>query len=229
MATTLPMPSLSSIDQPFDWQQVFGRKAPRILDVGCGDGRFLLASARAHPDRDHLGIEVLAPLLAKGRAEAERLQLANLRFLEGDAVRWLRACAGEASMDEIHAYHPQPYYDPTVVHLGMLSAAFFERAWQVLRPDGILVLQTDSRPYAKHLLLAAQRHFDPQVQPGPWPDAPLGRTHREEVALRKKLTILRVVAGRRDTPLDVEVPPPYFEGRRQGLPGRGRRPPATTP
>ena len=224
------MPSCPSIEHPFDWQQVFARRAPRILDVGCGDGRFLLASALAHPERDHLGIEVLAPLLAKGRLEAERLQLANLRFLEGDAVRWLRECTSDTSIDEIHAYHPQPYDDPAVVHLGMLSAAFFERAWQVLRPGGILVLQTDSRPYAKHLLLAAQRHFDPVVQPGPWPDAPQGRTHREEVALRKRLTILRVVASRRETPLDVEVPPPYFEGRRRpGLPLRRHRPLSTAP
>jgi len=204
--------------QFFDWTEAFGRVAPRILDVGCGDGRFLLACARAHPGRDHLGIEVLAPLADKGRRAAEHLQLTNLRFLTGDAVQWLNACAVEDSIDEIHAYHPQPYYDPSVVELGMLSAAFFERVWRVLRPRGILVLQTDSKPYGKHLLLAARKHFDAQIQPGPWPDAPHGRTRREEVALRKKLAILRVVALRRDTPLDVAPPPPFFVAQRPGLP-----------
>lgn len=212
------MPGHLNAANLFDWTQVFGRTAPRVLDVGCGDGRFLIASALANPGRDHVGIEVLAPLVAKGRGEAERLQLANLRFFVGDAVQWLSECAGDASIDEIHAYHPQPYYDPSVVELGMLSAAFFERAWRVLRPGGILVLQTDSRPYGKHLLAAARKHFDPVIQPGPWPDAPHGRTHREEVAQRKKLEILRVVAARRETPLDVALPPPYFAAGRPGLP-----------
>ncbi len=202
---------------PFDWTRAFGRAAPRILDVGCGDGRFLIASALANPGTDHLGIEVLAPLAERGLREVERLELGNLRLCIGDAVKWLAQSADDASIDELHVYHPQPYYDPSIVALGMLSAAFIERAWHVVRPGGRLVLQTDSKPHGKHLLLAVNKHFDPTIQRGPWPDAPRGRTRREEVAQRKKLAILRVVATRRDVPLDVATPPPYFEAGRPGL------------
>ena len=203
--------------RPFDWERVFGRRAPRILDIGCGDGRYLISSARTRPGTDHLGIERIGPLLARGVREADRRGLPNLRLVAGDAVAWLFGRLDAASVDEVHVYHPQPYYDPDVARLGMLTAGFFERAWRVLVPGGLLVLQTDNRPYGKHLLQACRNHFEPQIRSGPLPDAPLGRTRREAVALRKNLKVLRVTARRRESPLHEAPPPEYFAPGRPGL------------
>lgn len=201
----------------FDWTGVFGRTAPRIVDVGCGDGGFLLDAAAARPDRDHLGIEAVAALVEKATREAGRRKLANARFIAGDASAWLATRFAADSIDEIHVYHPQPYYDPGQEPLELLTPEFFERAWRALRSSGILVLQTDNRRYGRHLLEVMRSRFDPDVQPGPWPDAPLGRTQRERVARRKGLPILRVVGRRRETPLAIEPPPPYFDPSRPGL------------
>ena len=44
---------------PLDLEALFGRKAPLVLDLGCGNGRFLIGSAVWRPDHDHLGIDVL--------------------------------------------------------------------------------------------------------------------------------------------------------------------------
>ncbi len=186
--------------------------APRVLDVGCGDGDFLLASAAARAEVEHVGIDLLRPVIERAEREAKKRGLSNVRFLAGDAVAWL-ARQPAASFDEIHVYHPQPYVDPAEVHLGMLAPAFFERLWSALRPRGLLVLQTDARAYGRYLLEAARKHFDPEVLPGPWPEGP--RTRREKTAAGKKLRVLRVQARRRDVPRDVEPPAPYFE--RPGL------------
>lgn len=191
-----------------------------IVDVGCGDGRFLLAQAAGRPERDHVGIDLLRPVIERAAAAARARGLSNVRFLAGDAVAWLGAQAA-GSIDEIHVYHPQPYVDPTEVHLGMLTPAFFARAWTVLKPGGLLVLQSDERRYAAYLREAVRKHFDAEELAGPWPDAPEGRTRREAVARRKRLKVLRLVGRRRVAPLDVEPPPPYFE--RPGV--RRRRPP----
>jgi len=183
-----------------------------IVDIGCGDGQYVLRSAAAHPENEYIGIELIAPLARKATAHAP----ANARFISGDAVAWLRRRA-EASVDEVHVYHPQPYYDPAEVHLGVGTAAFFDRVWTVLRPGGRLIFQTDNKRYGKYLLEAARRHFDVEVQPGPWTDAPKGRTHREGVALVKKLPVLRAVAKRRTSPIDAAPPPAYFDLARPGL------------
>lgn len=188
----------------FSWP--FARTAPRVVDLGCGDGDYLLAAALARPDRDHAGIDLLRPVIERASREAERRGLSNLRFLAGDAVAWLRGAEG---LDEIHVYHPQPYVDPAEVHLGMLSPAFFESAWRALKPGGLLVLQTDERRYGKYLLEAVRKHFDPRTLEAPWPDGP--RTRREKTAQRKRLRILRIEARRREAPLKVDAPPPYFD------------------
>ena len=49
---------------PFDWEAIFGRQAPRVLDLGCGNGRSVLASALARPEFDHLGLDIL-PLVIR--------------------------------------------------------------------------------------------------------------------------------------------------------------------
>ena len=205
----------------FDWGREFGRStSPRVLDVGCGDGQFLRAQAAARPERDHVGIDLLGPVIERAAKEARARGLANVRFLTADAVAWLAAQPAE-SIDEIHVYHPQPYVDPAEVHLGMLTPAFFERMWITLRPGGLLVLQTDERRYGAYLREAVRKHFEAEVVDGPWPDAPEGRTRREAVARRKRLRVLRLAARRRDVPLDVAPPLPYFA--RPGV--RRRRPP----
>ncbi len=183
--------------------------APRVLDVGCGSGAFLLNSARLRPEWLHLGIDLNRPLLE--RASASGLGLPNLRFVCGDAVEMLSTGFLPASLDEVHVYHPQPYRDPLEQHLGMLSEPFLARLRLVLKPTGCFFVQTDSRPYAKYLLEALPRHFRLEIQDGPWPDAPLGRTLREGLAMRKKLTILRVRAFPLEKSLEGELPRPYFE------------------
>jgi tRNA (guanine-N7-)-methyltransferase len=199
--------------RPVSWRD----GARRIVDIGCGDGQFLVTAATSHPENDYLGIERIGPLLERAATRAKESGATNARFIAGDAVAWLFQRCGESTIDEIHVYHPQPYYDPAEAELGMLSAAFFERVWQVLKPEGVFVFQTDNKRYGKYLLEAAGRHFEPNVQRGPWPDAPQGRTQREGIALGKKLSILRVVARRRDAARDVEPPPPYFDLGRPGL------------
>lgn len=193
-----------------------------MVDVGCGTGHFVLDAAAARPDRDYLGIEAVASLVDQATQEAAKRGLRNVRFVADDASRWIDR-QEPGSVDEIHVYHPQPYYDPGQVPLELLTPEFFERAWKALRPDGVLVLQTDNKRYGRHLLEAIRKYFDPEIQPGPWPDAPAGRTRREIVARRKGLAILRVVARRREAPLDVAPPPPYFDLTRPGLRTRRRK------
>ncbi len=197
----------------FDWEGVFGRSGGRIVDLGCGNGRYLIASALARPQGDHLGIDVVQRVVDYAAQRANRRGLANVRFAVGDAGAWiLRFEPG--SLDEIHMYHPQPYYRDEDIARRLVTAAFLERAWSALRPGGILVLQTDNKMYWKHFTRAVMRHFEPEILPGPWPDAPQGRTRREIIARRQGLAVWRMVAHRLDAPRDVAVPAPDFDANR---------------
>ncbi len=200
--------------KPFDWEAVFGRSAPRVVDLGCGNGRYLIGSAIARPERDHLGIDLVQTAVDHGAHRANKRGLPNVRFVTADAVRWLFERLVPDSVDEIHVYHPQPYYEERDVAKRMLTPEFLERAWTVLRKGGLLVLQTDNKSYWQYMLGAVGKHFDPEVVPGPWPDAPGGRTRREIVARQKGLVVWRMVATRRESPRSGDVPRPDFDANR---------------
>jgi tRNA (guanine-N7-)-methyltransferase len=200
--------------KPFDWDAVFGRSARRVVDLGCGNGRYLIGSALSRADRDHLGIDLVQVAIDHAAHRANKRGLKNVRFVTGDANLWLFQRLGPDSLDEIHIYHPQPYYEEADVSKRLLTAEFLDRTWTVMRRGGLLVLQTDNKAYWTYLLKAVQKHFDPEIVPGPWPDAPRGRTRREIIARHKGLAVWRMTARRRDVPQAIEIPPADFDANR---------------
>lgn len=198
----------------FDWAAVFGREAPRVVDLGCGNGRYLVHSALARPGHDHLGVDLVQVAVDWAAQRANRRGLANVRFAVGDASAWMAERLAPGSLDEIHVYHPQPYYEAAERSKRQLSPAFFRRAWELLRPGGLLVLQTDNRAYWQYMLRAAAKHFEPAPLAGPWPDAPEGRTRREIEARRQGLAVWRLQARRREVPRAGEIAEPDFDADR---------------
>ena len=55
------------LDGPLDWKEIFGRDAPVVLELGCGNGRYTLISALARPELNHLAVDALPFRLGEGR------------------------------------------------------------------------------------------------------------------------------------------------------------------
>jgi tRNA (guanine-N7-)-methyltransferase len=200
--------------RPFDWEAVFGRSAPRVVDLGCGNGRYLIGSALARPGVDHLGVDLVQVAIDHAAHRANQRGLSNARFVTGDANPWLAERLVPDSVDEIHVYHPQPYYEVAEVSKRLLTPEYLERIWLVLRRGGLLVLQTDNKSYWNYLRTAVGKHFEPSILPGPWPDAPRGRTRREILARKKGLAVWRLEARRRDEPRPGAIVRPDFDANR---------------
>src|ERR1700722_4255457 len=99
-----------------DVAALFGRTAPLVVDLGCGNGRFLLGSAVWRPRLDHLGVDVLPGVIRYATRRGNQRGLTNLRFAVIDAAQFLERYVAASSVAEIHCYHPQLYYDPVQVH-----------------------------------------------------------------------------------------------------------------
>src|SRR4051794_30403948 len=91
---------------PLAWQALFGRQAPLVLDLGCGNGRFLLGSAVWRPDHDHLGLDILPVVIRYATRRANQRGLSNLRFAVCGAHEFLEKYFVAGSVAEIHCYHP---------------------------------------------------------------------------------------------------------------------------
>ncbi|TAJ19101.1 MAG: methyltransferase domain-containing protein [Planctomycetota bacterium] len=184
--------------EPFDWQRWFGRVAPRVLDLGCGNGLYLVSSALRRSTHDHLGVELVPPALRLASLRAGQRGLSHCKFAWGDATEFVVSRCPSASVDEVHLYHPQPYYDAAKLDRRQLAPHTLLAIWRVLVPGGLFVFQTDNPAYWKWTGEHAPQLFEWSEHAEPWPDAPAGRTLREIRARAQGLAIFRAVARRRE-------------------------------
>lgn len=176
---------------PLDWSGVFGRQAPVVLDLGCGNGRFVISSALRRPEVDHLGVDILPLVIRYATKRANQRGLANVRLAVIGGYELLEQYIAPGSVAEIHLYHPQPYKESPAEHRRLITPEFLSLVHRSLSPGGLVVLQTDNRAYWQYMRRVAPLLFDFSEREGPWPNEPRGRTRREIYARQHKLKIYR--------------------------------------
>jgi tRNA (guanine-N7-)-methyltransferase len=134
-----------------DLQTLFGRAAPRMLEIGFGAGEALLEFAGAHPEFDCIGIEVHRPGVGRLLLGAEAAQLSNLRVICHDAVEVLQQQLPRASIALVHIFFPDPWPKKRHHKRRLIQPAFVELLAQAIAPGGTLRLATDWEPYAQHM------------------------------------------------------------------------------
>ena len=220
-AWTRTRAGLGAKGERFDWARVFGREAGHVVDLGCGNGRWLVASALARPELDHLGVELVPQAVRLGSLRAGQRGLINCKLAWGDATEFVLERCAAGSLDEAHLYHPQPYFDERRRARRQLGPAVLLALHRALRPGGLFVFQTDNAQFAKYAREVVPALFEWRELQGPWPDCPRGRTLREIVARRKGLAIVRAEARRRDLAgpeaerRAAELPEPEFDANRR--------------
>lgn len=105
------------------------REGIDVLDLGCGQGRALIAMAQAFPNSRFNGYDFSASGIAAGRAEAKRLGLTNIRFEIQDAAR----------LDEVGRYDLICTFD--AIHDQKDPAAVLANIERALKPDGVYLMQ----------------------------------------------------------------------------------------
>lgn len=137
---------------PLDLDEVFGRHAPRILEIGCGMGETTATIAAEHPLNDYLGIEVHTPGVGSLLKEIATRELANLRVIQHDAVEVVRDMVAPASLAGIHIFFPDPWPKKRQQKRRLIQPAFIELLATRLAPGGYLHCATDWEDYALQML-----------------------------------------------------------------------------
>ena len=137
-----------------DLDAAFGRRAPRTLEIGFGNGDNLAALAAAHPERDYLGIEVHRPGVGRLLLRAEQARLHNLRVVAHDAVEVLRTMLAPGTLDEALILFPDPWHKKRHHKRRLVQPPFIALLASRLRAGGTLALATDWAPYAEWMLEA---------------------------------------------------------------------------
>jgi tRNA (guanine-N7-)-methyltransferase len=183
---------------PLDWMAVFGRSAPVVVELGCGNGRFTLSSALARAHHDHFASDLLPVVIRYATRRANQRGLHNVRFAVKDAETIMGSYVAPGSVAEVHLYHPQPYHDPRLAHRRLVTPRFLADVHRGLGSSGLFVIQSDNPDYWDYIRRVVPVFFTFHEQVEPWPDAPHGRSRREILARSRGLRIFRGYGYRRD-------------------------------
>jgi len=157
----LPRYGIAFADRVLDLDQVFGRAAPKILEIGFGMGETTAAIAAAHPETDFLGIEVHTPGVGSLLKQIGERGLTNLRLIQHDAVEVLRAMIAPASLDGAHIFFPDPWPKKRHHKRRLVAPDFLALLVSRMKPGAYLHLATDWQEYAEHML--AVLRAEPQL------------------------------------------------------------------
>ncbi len=148
----MPLWGISYRPVLLDLDLVFGRAAPKILEIGFGMGETTAAIAAAHPENDYLGIEVHTPGVGGLLKEIAERNLTNIRIVQHDAVEVLRAMIPLASLAGVHVFFPDPWPKKRHHKRRLLQPALVQLLAERLAPGGTLHCATDWEEYAQQML-----------------------------------------------------------------------------
>ncbi|MFC4729430.1 tRNA (guanosine(46)-N7)-methyltransferase TrmB [Coralloluteibacterium thermophilus] len=163
-----PRLGLEYAGTPRDFDAVFGRSAPRVLEIGFGNGEALRWWAPQDPERDFIGIEVHAPGVGRLLLGLGEDGTGNVRVYCHDAVEVLRDEIADGTLDEVRIWFPDPWHKKRHHKRRLVQPGFLALVADKLAPNGRLHLATDWAPYAEHMheALAAEPRLRNRAGPG---------------------------------------------------------------
>jgi tRNA (guanine-N7-)-methyltransferase len=146
-----PLYGLEFEPRLIDLDVLFGRHAPRTMEIGFGNGENLSALAALHPDRDYLGVEVHRSGVGRLMLSLQQLALHNVRIICHDAVEVLQTQIPAGSLEEILVLFPDPWPKKRHHKRRLIQPELVELLAERLTHGGTLRLATDWEPYAQHM------------------------------------------------------------------------------
>jgi len=160
--TWLPRYGIPYITRQLDLDQAFGRKAPKIFEIGFGMGDSTATIAAAHPEIDYLALEVHTPGVGNLLKLIDSEQLNNIRIMQHDAVEVLRDMIADGTLDGVHIFFPDPWHKARHNKRRLIQAPFIAQLVQKLKPGGYIHVATDWQDYAEQVLRVLSE--EPQLE-----------------------------------------------------------------
>jgi tRNA (guanine-N7-)-methyltransferase len=137
--------------QALDLDEVFGRSAPRVLEIGFGNGESLVQLAADDPASDFLGIEVHDPGIGHCMITARTAGITNLRLIAHDAIEVLESQIALQSLARLNLYFPDPWPKKRHHKRRIVQPKFLELCASRLESKASLHIATDWANYAEHI------------------------------------------------------------------------------
>jgi tRNA (guanine-N7-)-methyltransferase len=150
-----------SLTQPLNFDAVFPDRGPVEIDLGCGDGAFLTAIARANLQHNFLGIERLLGRIRTVCRKIAQADLKNARVIRLPAAVALEHLIPSESVTAFHLLFPDPWPKRRHHRRRAFTIEFLRSLHRALVPGGLLHVATDHEDYFRQIqrVTAATNNF----------------------------------------------------------------------
>ncbi|MDO5356601.1 MAG: tRNA (guanosine(46)-N7)-methyltransferase TrmB [Conchiformibius sp.] len=135
-----------------DLNALFGRDAPKVLEIGFGMGTATAEIARRLPEKDFLAVDVHGPGVGNLCKLTAEQGLSNLRIMRHDAVEVVETMLADGSLHGIHIFFPDPWHKKRHHKRRLIQAPFVAKLLPKLQSGGYIHLATDWEEYAVQML-----------------------------------------------------------------------------
>ena len=155
--------------------QVFKRKAPKILEIGSGMGDTIIELAKNNQENDYLAVEVYQPGAYKLMRHIDKNQLLNIRIISHDIIEILKYQIASNSIDSIYIFFPDPWQKKKHHKRRLITEQFLNLVQPALKKKGNIFIATDWEDYAQYIIqlladtpniinLAGDKQYSPRPQ-----------------------------------------------------------------
>lgn len=137
---------------PMVMSGLYPKDQPLELEIGAGDGSFLVQYTALHPEHNFFGIERLLGRLKKIDRKGRRMGLTNLRAMRIEAAYFVEYLLPAHSTDIIHIYFPDPWPKKKHRKNRLINERFTELAHRALKDRGIVYMRTDDADYHEQMV-----------------------------------------------------------------------------
>ena len=123
------------------WHEYFKNDNPIVLELGCGRGEYTVGLAERTPQKNYIGIDIKGARMWAGAKQAELAGIKNVAFLRTN-IEMINHFFAPDEVAEIWITFPDPQMKKATKRL--TSTYFMARYRQLLFPNGIIHLKTDS-------------------------------------------------------------------------------------
>ncbi len=143
---------LNSIVKPIEVERLFPFKQPLEIELGAGDGSFIVQYAKMFPGKNFIAVERLLGRARKIEKKAKRAGLENLRIIRIEAGYFVKYLLPQRCVSRMHIYFPDPWPKARHKENRLIQPPFVEALSKVLEINAEVFLRTDSAQYYEQML-----------------------------------------------------------------------------
>jgi tRNA (guanine-N7-)-methyltransferase len=132
---------------PLDLCGVFGNGNKCHLEIGFGDGDFLIENALKNPGENYVGIEIKKRRFNKAVRNSTHVRAGNVRFIHMDAEIAAEELFRPDSFSTVYINFPDPWPKDRHRKYRVINPGFMKRLRGIMKRGGMLEIASDHREY----------------------------------------------------------------------------------